>query len=167
MPFDLRNAITGKMRRPTSDEWELILSVFTECTGYRIADPILVLQFPTPPQNTPSAVGGLPTVYIRDMRLYNHIIGRPGNRKSDDFGEDFAIEDGRLPTFETEFNKICPPQPPLSKLRVLQVGNVSTMASSASRILNMVEPYKNISQHPHPNELRQMVKVVHAIELAM
>jgi hypothetical protein len=31
----------------------------------------------------------------------------------------------------------------------------------------MVEPYKNISQHPHPNELRQMAKVVQATELIM
>jgi hypothetical protein len=101
VPFDLRDAITGKVRSPTSNEWKLILSVFPECTGYRIADPILVLQFPTPPKWTPTTVGVLPTVYIRDMRLYNHISGTPRNRKLEDFGGDFAIEDGRLPTFET------------------------------------------------------------------
>jgi len=38
-------------------------------------------------------------------------------------------------------NKFNPPQPPLIKFRVFQVGNVSTMASKASKILNMLEHY--------------------------
>src|SRR5271170_2012793 len=63
MPFSLRNPSTGKVRRPTTEEFLQITSHFPQCTGYKIFSPIIILQCPEPPTTTPLTVGGVPAIF--------------------------------------------------------------------------------------------------------
>jgi len=100
MTFTLRNPFNGKVRRPTQDEYAQIRSHIPECTGYLICGPILVLQCPTPPTRTPLTVGGLPTVFVPDLREYDDLGGLPGNPAFPNFGgSDFYVDDGMYPSF--------------------------------------------------------------------
>jgi hypothetical protein len=100
MNFNLRDTETGKIRRPTLSEFMEITAVFPECTGYRIAYPILVLQCPQAPHQTPTTVGGLPTVFVPDMSEYEHRPGLLGNPRMNDIGGDrFLVADHYYPSF--------------------------------------------------------------------
>jgi hypothetical protein len=99
VPFDLRNNITGNVRRPTAEEFDAIRAVFPTCTGYKICSPILILQCPIPPETTPLTVGGLPTVFVPDMRQYDSLGGLLGNPQLRLDGSNFKIADNEYPTF--------------------------------------------------------------------
>jgi hypothetical protein len=109
-----------------------IKAEFPECTGYRIAYPILVLQCPQPPHKNPTTVRGLPTVFIANMSEYEHHPGQLGNPRLNDIGGDrFVVADHHYPSFSTleaafrVFQELlpnvwvllrpldCNPQPPL------------------------------------------------------
>ena len=99
--FSLRNPFTGKVRRPTQAEYAQIRSHIPECTGYQICSPILILQCPTPPTITPLTIGGLPTVFVPDLRDYDDIGGLPGNPALPNFGgTEFHVIDGLYPSFK-------------------------------------------------------------------
>ena len=98
--FTLRNPFNGKVRRPTQDEFSEIRDHIPQCTGYQICGPTLVLQSPHPPVKTPLTVGGLPTIFVPDLRDYDDLGGLPGNPTLPNFGgSEFYVGEGLYPSF--------------------------------------------------------------------
>jgi hypothetical protein len=77
------------------------------CTGYMIADPILVLQCSEPPTSTPLTIAGLPVVFVPDMRGYDSWGGDPGNHLVVIADPEFNVEDSQYPTFKQVESTFC------------------------------------------------------------
>jgi hypothetical protein len=99
--LNLRDERTGKVRRPGPEEWIAIKEVFPQCNGYRIANPILVLQCSESPVQSPVTVAGLPTVFMVDMSKFEQRVGRLGNPLLADIGgEAFWVKENHFPSFK-------------------------------------------------------------------
>ena len=100
MTFSLQDASTGKVQRPSKQEFLDIRTKFPTCTGYKICAPIFILQCPEPPATTPLTVGGLPAIFVPHLRDYG-LAGIPGNPKLPDLGgQDFFVPESRYPSFK-------------------------------------------------------------------
>ena len=85
MNFTLMDEKFGRVRRANAEEMTAIHSYFPQCTGYRISTPYLILECPKPPRCSPIAVGGLLTIYTKNMGKYVETWGRLGNPRVKDF----------------------------------------------------------------------------------
>jgi hypothetical protein len=101
MSFNLRDERTGKIRRPSSEEWMAIREAFPQCTGYRIVNPILILQCSETPVQYPVTVAGLPTLFMPDMSKFEHRVEYLGNPSLADIGgEAFWVKENHFPSFK-------------------------------------------------------------------
>ena len=114
-------------------EFQSIKSHFPECTGYKIAGSVLVLQCPQPPSSTPLTVGGLPTVFVPDMREYDALGGLPGNPRIAVASASSNNPDNYFPTFaqlEADFVHLREIYPNIAKICFKTTHYVVTLLST-------------------------------------
>jgi len=133
MSFDLRESISGRVRRPSHDEYRAIQSIFPTCTGYKISGPVLVLQCPEPPTFTPVTVAGLPAVFVPDMRDYDDLGGVLGNPTIRLPGSNYKAAPNQYPTFpqmEEVFHELADSYPNVQSVGWRYTHFVTTLTSS-------------------------------------